>query len=81
MRPERIKLRNTNMATASYTHTAPFGAIATLNLINMFENAVKSVSDWNAARKTHNILASLTDRELADIGLSRGDLHNMPSKY
>ncbi len=69
------------MAMVTNTRTAPFGAIATLNLINMFETALKSVSDWNAARKTHNILSSLTDRELADIGLSRGDLHNMPAKF
>jgi uncharacterized protein YjiS (DUF1127 family) len=69
------------MALAPNTRTAPFGAITTLNLINMFEGAVKSVSDWNAKRKTHNILSSLTDRELADIGLSRGDLHDMPTKF
>lgn len=69
------------MALAPNTRTAPFGAITTLNLINMFEGAVKSVSDWNAKRKTHNILSALSDRELADIGLSRGDLHNMPSHF
>jgi uncharacterized protein YjiS (DUF1127 family) len=68
------------MALASNSRPAPFGAIATLNLVNLFEGVVNSVSDWNAKRKTQNILASLSDRELADIGLSRADLDNLPSK-
>ncbi len=29
---------------------------------------------WNDARVTRNALAKLTDRELDDIGLSRGDI-------
>jgi len=29
---------------------------------------------WNDARATRNALARLTDRELDDIGLSRGDI-------
>lgn len=69
------------MALAPNSRPAPFGAIATFNFINKFEGIVASVSDWNAKRKTQNILASLSDRELADIGLSRADLDNMPSKF
>ena len=30
--------------------------------------------DWNDARVTRNALASLSDRELEDIGLVRGDI-------
>ncbi len=68
------------MAMAPNTRTAPFGAIATLNLVNLFEGVVKSVSDWNTKRQTQSILASLSDRELADIGLCRADLDNLPSQ-
>ena len=68
------------MALAPNTRPAPFGAIATFNFVNMFEGVVKFVSDWNAKRQTQNILASLSDRELADIGLTRADLDNLPSK-
>jgi len=68
------------MALAPNTRPAPFGAIATFNFINMFEGVVKTVSDWNAKRQTQNILASLSDRELADIGLSRADVDNLPSQ-
>ncbi len=69
------------MALANHTRPAPFGAIATFNFVTFFENAVKSVSDWNTNRKTANILAQLSDRELADIGLSRGDLDRLPSRF
>ena len=69
------------MALATNTRTAPFGAITTFNLVNRFENAVKFVSDWNTKRKTTQILSQLSDRELADIGLIRGDLDNMPNRF
>ena len=29
---------------------------------------------WNTTRKTRNILLNLSDRELTDIGLTRGDV-------
>ena len=37
-------------------------------------NAVNTVVAWNDARVTRNALARLTDRELDDIGLCRGDI-------
>ncbi len=38
---------------------------------------VASFSAWNDARKTRKALSRLTDRELDDIGLSRGDIMNI----
>lgn len=32
---------------------------------------------WNDARATRNALAKLSDRELADIGLARGDIETV----
>lgn len=32
---------------------------------------------WNDSRVTRNALAKLTDRELADIGLARGDIEDV----
>lgn len=32
---------------------------------------------WNDQRKTRNALAALTDRELEDIGLIRGDIDSV----
>lgn len=40
----------------------------------MFNTVKTRLSTWNKARKTVNELASLSDRELADIGISRPDI-------
>lgn len=32
---------------------------------------------WNETRKTRRILSSLSNRELEDIGLTRGDIEHM----
>lgn len=37
-------------------------------------NAYVAFRDWNDARITRNALAALSDRELEDIGLVRGDI-------
>ncbi|MDX1822306.1 MAG: DUF1127 domain-containing protein [Paracoccaceae bacterium] len=39
-----------------------------------FANLVGIVSAWNDARITRNALSKLSDRELEDIGLCRGDI-------
>lgn len=36
-----------------------------------------SISAWNDARITNNALSDLTDRELSDIGLVRGDIDSV----
>ena len=36
---------------------------------------LSSLSPWHRSRETARQLAALTDRELSDIGLSRGDIH------
>ena len=42
-----------------------------------FAALVATVVDWNDKRVTRSALAALTDRELADIGLSRADIENL----
>lgn len=39
-----------------------------------FASIVSAVSAWNDARVTRNALSRLSDRELDDIGLCRGDI-------
>jgi uncharacterized protein YjiS (DUF1127 family) len=36
-----------------------------------------NLADWNDRRATRRALSGLTDRELSDIGLMRGDLDDM----
>ncbi|KIN60239.1 DUF1127 domain containing protein [Sulfitobacter noctilucae] len=40
----------------------------------LFSRMFGAVSAWNDARITRKSLSSLTDRELEDIGLVRGDI-------
>lgn len=56
----------------TYGSTGLFGRIGT-----HFVSAAAAVVSWNDARLTKNTLSSLTDRELADIGMCRGDIEHV----
>lgn len=44
------------------------------SLLNLVSTLVASIASWNDARVTRNALSKLSDRELDDIGLCRGDI-------
>jgi uncharacterized protein YjiS (DUF1127 family) len=62
------------MAAVETTRPAPFGAITTYRAINSLSNAALAFQNWNDARVTRKALNKLSDRELDDIGLCRGDI-------
>ncbi|MEH7830166.1 DUF1127 domain-containing protein [Gemmobacter denitrificans] len=62
------------MAAYDTTRTAPFGAISTYRFIQFVSGIFGGLAAWNDARVTRNALAKLSDRELDDIGLCRGDI-------
>lgn len=62
------------MATVETTRPAPFGAIATYRAINALSGAFRAARLWNEKRATRVALSKLSDRELDDIGLCRGDI-------
>jgi uncharacterized protein YjiS (DUF1127 family) len=62
------------MAAYETTRPAPFGAISIFRAVQFISNAYIAFSNWNDARVTRNTLAKLSDRELDDIGLCRGDI-------
>jgi len=62
------------MAAVETTRPAPFGAITTYRAINALSRAASVVSAWNHARATRKALGKLSDRQLDDIGLCRGDI-------
>jgi len=43
----------------------------------LFAQLTAAFVAWNETRKTAQALNNLTDRELADIGLNRGDIMNV----
>jgi uncharacterized protein YjiS (DUF1127 family) len=67
------------MAAYETTRTAPFGAITTFRIVQMFGNVFAALSAWNDARVTRNALGRLSDRELDDIGLCRDDINRIGS--
>jgi uncharacterized protein YjiS (DUF1127 family) len=62
------------MAAVETTRPAPFGAITTYRAISGVTNVFAVLSSWNDARVTRKALNKLSDRELDDIGLCRGDI-------
>lgn len=62
-------LDTTRTTTGSFGFAGRIGAF--------FASVVNAVVEWNDARATRNALASLTDRELEDIGLCRGDIESV----
>ncbi|MFA3918627.1 DUF1127 domain-containing protein [Ruegeria hyattellae] len=62
------------MAALDTTRTT-FGSYGLVGRIGATFNAwVSAMVEWNDARVTRNALAVLTDRELDDIGMCRGDI-------
>jgi uncharacterized protein YjiS (DUF1127 family) len=66
--------RNTAMAAYETSRAAPTGAVSIFRTAQGFAGAFQAVSAWNKARMTRSSLSKLTDRELDDIGLCRGDI-------
>jgi uncharacterized protein YjiS (DUF1127 family) len=62
------------MAAYETSRAAPFGAIATFRVVQTVLSVVDAVRTWNDARVTRAALDKLSDRELDDIGLCRGDI-------
>ena len=62
------------MAATNTTRTAPLGAITTYRFIQFVSTGLNVVGNWNDRRITRNALGKLSDRELDDIGLCRGDI-------
>lgn len=50
---------------------------ATGSATGYFSAMVAAVAAWNDARVTRKSLSKLSDRELDDIGLSRGDIDSV----
>jgi len=67
------------MATFENTRTATAGTLSGGRLGKFITAAVATIAAWNDARVTRNALAKLSDRELDDIGLMRGDIDTLLS--
>ncbi|HKK97995.1 MAG TPA: DUF1127 domain-containing protein [Marivita sp.] len=62
---------------AAFDTTRPTYAVGHKGFGSMFTSIFAAVSDWNDARLTRNALNTLSDHELEDIGLTRGDVERL----
>jgi uncharacterized protein YjiS (DUF1127 family) len=62
------------MAAYETSRAAPFGASAIFRFVQLVSDKAAALAAWNDARVTRKSLARLSDRELDDIGLCRGDI-------
>ena len=66
------------MAAFDTTTRTSYGVASFANRTCAFvADLANSVRAWNDARVTSKALSALTDRELADIGLERGDIEGI----
>lgn len=65
------------MAAPMTTRPAPFGAITTYRVVSYLSALAGEFAAWNDARVTRSALGKLSDRELDDIGLCRGDIEDI----
>jgi uncharacterized protein YjiS (DUF1127 family) len=66
--------RITDMSATETPRPAPLDALTTYHFDQTLDRAFSQFAAWNDARVTRKALAKLTDRELDDIGLCRGDI-------
>ena len=62
------------MAAYESSRAAPFGAISIFRAVQAVAETISSLAAWHDARITRKALTKLSDRELDDIGLCRGDI-------
>lgn len=65
------------MATIETNRPVPFGAISTYRVFASLSNVAAGIKAWNDMRLTRKALSRLSDHELNDIGLCRGDIELM----
>lgn len=62
------------MTTIETTRSVPLGSVTTFRIVSFVERAIHAFFAWRSARATAKALAELTDKQLRDIGLNRGDI-------
>lgn len=74
---ETYTKEDTDMAAFDTTRTT-YGSVGLFGRIgSRFNTVLAAAVAWNDARVTRNALEALSDRELADIGMCRGDIDDI----
>jgi uncharacterized protein YjiS (DUF1127 family) len=62
------------MSVSENSNAAPMGAITAFRVVTLFERAADAFAAWRRSRTTAKMLSDLSDKQLADIGLLRGQI-------
>ncbi len=62
------------MSVTDTPNSAPMGAVAAFRVVTLVERAIDAFAAWRSARATAEVLSDLSDKQLADIGLNRGQI-------
>jgi uncharacterized protein YjiS (DUF1127 family) len=62
------------MSVFEGNRSVPLGASSTHSLVSLAGRAGDALAAWHNARATRSTLLSLSDRQLRDIGLERGQI-------
>lgn len=68
------------MSVYDAARPVPLGAITTLRIVSFVERAVDAFVTWRNARATVSVLRGLSDQQLEDIGLYRGQIRALADK-
>jgi uncharacterized protein YjiS (DUF1127 family) len=62
------------MSVYETNRNVPLGAVTTFRVISSVERLVESYTKWRSARATAAALSELSNAQLADIGVIRGEI-------
>lgn len=65
------------MSVIETTRPAPLGSVFTFRVVSLVERVYDAFVGWRSARSTANALSELSDQQLADIGLVRGQIEDV----
>lgn len=72
--PARAKPESSEMFAPEVTRAVPLGSITTFRIVALVQRALDAFAAWRSAHATEKALLRLSDQQLADIGLHRGDI-------
>jgi uncharacterized protein YjiS (DUF1127 family) len=62
------------MLAPETTRAVPLGAVTTFHAVSLVQHALDAFTAWRNARATEKALFRLSDQQLGDIGLARGEI-------
>ena len=67
-------LKSLKMLAPEITRAVPLGSVTTVRAVSLAQHALDAFTAWRNTRATEKALLRLSDRQLRDIGLLRGEI-------